>query len=95
MADMSANQGTASRQLLCDRFHWINDYVPCFGMNGKNVYIIKEPVEFYETLKVNKHTGTGLSHRARQRIRHVHTRIYMYMADTFPGPVVYPSYSAQ
>ena len=33
-------------------FSWITDLVPVFGVNGSQIHIIKEPDDFYQTLKV-------------------------------------------
>ena len=38
---------------LKNKFGWVTEEVPCFGIRGRNVHIINEPIDFYETFKVS------------------------------------------
>ena len=34
------------------RFSWIKEHTPCFGVSGSDVMVLHEPGEFYVSLKV-------------------------------------------
>ncbi|XP_071948865.1 CDP-diacylglycerol--glycerol-3-phosphate 3-phosphatidyltransferase, mitochondrial-like isoform X2 [Antedon mediterranea] len=34
-----------------ERFRWLQDHAPCFGINGQNVSVLDGPQQFYDTLK--------------------------------------------
>lgn len=36
-----------------DRFSWIGDSLPCFRLSGKQISVLTEPTQFFETLKVS------------------------------------------
>lgn len=36
-----------------DRFSWIGSNIPCFKLSGKQVNVLTEPTQFFETLKVS------------------------------------------
>lgn len=44
---------TVKPDILQKKFGWMNDHVPCFGVNGDNITVINQPCDFYETFKVN------------------------------------------
>lgn len=44
-----------------DRFSWIGDSLPCFRLSGKQISVLTEPTQFFETLKVK-------ARKARKRI---------------------------
>ena len=37
---------------LKNKFGWMAQKVPCFGISGHSVHVLNEPIEFYETFKV-------------------------------------------
>ena len=37
---------------LKKKFGWIAQEVPCFGISGQKVHVLNEPIDFYETFKV-------------------------------------------
>lgn len=51
---MATPKVTIPRSAVWEKFRWITDYVPCFGISGNNVHVITEPMTFYETFKVRK-----------------------------------------
>ena len=36
-----------------DRFSWLGDSLPCFRLSGKQISVLTEPTQFFETLKVS------------------------------------------
>ena len=38
---------------LKNKFGWMKEEVPCFGISGRNVHVLNEPIDFYETFKVS------------------------------------------
>ncbi|XP_053393399.1 CDP-diacylglycerol--glycerol-3-phosphate 3-phosphatidyltransferase, mitochondrial-like isoform X2 [Mercenaria mercenaria] len=52
---------TVRPEVLREKFGWINEHVPCFGVNGDNITVINQPVDFYETFK-------NMTRNARNRI---------------------------
>ena len=47
-----ASSMAANKEQIPDKFKWLKDHVPCFGMSGDNITVINQPVDFYETFKV-------------------------------------------
>ncbi|XP_060583180.1 CDP-diacylglycerol--glycerol-3-phosphate 3-phosphatidyltransferase, mitochondrial-like [Ruditapes philippinarum] len=39
------------RPALHKKFGWMNDHVPCFGVDGDNITVINQPADFYNTFK--------------------------------------------
>ena len=65
---MATSQLKVQRQLLSNKFGWISDHVPCFGISGNNVHVITEPIDFYETYKVNILIVVNISMRTSKRV---------------------------
>lgn len=37
-----------------ENFNWVGKHAPCFSIDSANISVIKEPSEFFQSLKVNK-----------------------------------------
>lgn len=48
----SSSGGDLNTPNQMDRFSWIGDSLPCFRLSGKQISVLTEPTQFFETLKV-------------------------------------------
>ncbi|KAH3734907.1 hypothetical protein DPMN_041358 [Dreissena polymorpha] len=54
MSHPTMSAAAQNLDIIKQKFLWISDHVPCFGIRGDNITVIKEPVEFYKTVMVLK-----------------------------------------
>ncbi|KAL3875758.1 hypothetical protein ACJMK2_033676 [Sinanodonta woodiana] len=57
----NADETESTLNKLEKKFGWMHNFVPCFEVNGGNITVLTEPVQFYETLKT-------MMRKARSRI---------------------------
>ncbi|XP_052240439.1 CDP-diacylglycerol--glycerol-3-phosphate 3-phosphatidyltransferase, mitochondrial-like isoform X2 [Dreissena polymorpha] len=50
MSHPTMSAAAQNLDIIKQKFLWISDHVPCFGIRGDNITVIKEPVEFYKTV---------------------------------------------
>lgn len=43
-----------SEENYFEELEWLREYTPCFRIDAVNIKVLREPSEFYQTLKVRK-----------------------------------------